>query len=153
MASILIALFACTRSAIMSYKSAKNETPSEARQRDPKGDTLRQKAAKKLHGKDANPSQLGDPVSLKAETSSTIPTERQEGSSSMSSMRSTEKNQGYGSKHGHSEKLREKAAKQLHGEDANPSMLGDPISIKAETSDWIPTEGEEGAKQPRESKL
>ncbi|KAK3941003.1 hypothetical protein QBC46DRAFT_383831 [Diplogelasinospora grovesii] len=33
---------------------------------------LRQLAAEKIHGKGANPSQLGDPVSLKAETSATI---------------------------------------------------------------------------------
>ncbi|KAK3359519.1 hypothetical protein B0T25DRAFT_600619 [Lasiosphaeria hispida] len=32
---------------------------------------LRQLAAEKLHGKGANPSQLGDPISLKAETSDT----------------------------------------------------------------------------------
>ncbi|KAK0636042.1 hypothetical protein B0T17DRAFT_650925 [Bombardia bombarda] len=31
--------------------------------------------------------------------------------------------------------LRQLAAEKLHGKGANPSMLGDPISLKAETSD------------------
>ncbi|KAK3366281.1 hypothetical protein B0T24DRAFT_416652 [Lasiosphaeria ovina] len=31
--------------------------------------------------------------------------------------------------------LRQLAAEKLHGEGANPSQLGDPISMKAETSD------------------
>lgn len=45
------------------------------------------------------------------------------------------------------ETLREKATKKLHGPDANPSQLGDPISLKAETSDNVPTPNEEGAKK------
>ncbi|KAK3370513.1 hypothetical protein B0H63DRAFT_514614 [Podospora didyma] len=32
--------------------------------------------------------------------------------------------------------LRQLAAEKLHGEGANPSQLGDPISLKAETSDY-----------------
>lgn len=46
---------------------------------------------------------------------------------------------------GEGETLREKAAKKLHGPDANPSQLGDPISLKNETTDRIPTDGERGA--------
>lgn len=46
------------------------------------------------------------------------------------------------------ETLREKATRKLHGgngEKPNPSMLGDPVSLKAETSPTVPTENEEGA--------
>ncbi|KAK0720244.1 hypothetical protein B0H67DRAFT_643524 [Lasiosphaeris hirsuta] len=35
----------------------------------------------------------------------------------------------------HSKPLRQLAAEKLHGKGANPSQLGDPISLKAETSD------------------
>ncbi|KAI2640998.1 hypothetical protein GGS21DRAFT_487326 [Xylaria nigripes] len=48
------------------------------------------------------------------------------------------------------ETLREKASKKLKGPDANPSQLGDPISMKAETSDTVPTEEEGGAAQSSE---
>ncbi|KAK0666863.1 hypothetical protein QBC41DRAFT_325061 [Cercophora samala] len=34
--------------------------------------------------------------------------------------------------------LRQIAAEKLHGPNANPSMLGDPISLKAETNDANP---------------
>lgn len=80
MASVLFALGYCINQTIMAYKEKKNEQlPSEARQQEPKGETLREKAAKKLHGKGSNPSQLGDPISLKAETSSDIPTDSEQG--------------------------------------------------------------------------
>lgn len=42
------------------------------------------------------------------------------------------------------ETLREKAARKLHGKGANPSQLGDPVSLKAETSQKPPTDGEAG---------
>ena len=42
--------------------------PSAARARDPRGESLRAKAARRLHGQGVNPSQLGDPISLTAET-------------------------------------------------------------------------------------
>lgn len=45
------------------------------------------------------------------------------------------------------ETLREKALKKLNGPDANPSQLGDPVSLKAETSDHDPTPDEKGAKK------
>jgi hypothetical protein len=81
MASVLFALGYCIKQTIMAHKEKKNEQlPSEARQQEPKGETLREKAAKKLHGKGSNPSQLGDPISLKAETSSDIPTDSEQGS-------------------------------------------------------------------------
>ncbi|POS79397.1 hypothetical protein DHEL01_v202217 [Diaporthe helianthi] len=107
-----------------------------------KGEKLREKAVKSLHGPNANPSQLGDPVSLKAEASDNIPTPDESGSqSSPTPPPSRPDRSGQG---GH-ETLREKAAKKLHGPDANPSQLGDPISLKAEQSDNVPTPGEEGA--------
>lgn len=121
-------------------------------------ESLREKAAKKLHGPDANPSQLGDPISLKAETSDTIPTDGEQGaveppsSPSTSSSSSSTRAQGYGG-----ETLREKAAKKLYGPDANPSQLGDPISLKNETSPSVPVDGERGVRREevvrRDSKL
>ncbi|KAK6834353.1 hypothetical protein PG987_009047 [Apiospora arundinis] len=111
-------------------------------------ETLREKATKKLNGPDANPSMLGDPVSLKAESSGTIPTpdEAGAGGSSSPSSRSNEKNDKQANNHGDrgGETLREKAAKKLKGPDANPSQLGDPISLKNETSDHIPKPDEAG---------
>lgn len=98
-----------------------------------KHQTLREKATQALHGPDANPSQLGDPISLKAEASNTNPTPAEAGappspSSSSASSFSSSSSPPSG---GH-EKLREKAAKELHGPGANPSLLGDPVSLRAE---------------------
>lgn len=121
MASILIGLFACTRSAIMSYKS-KHSTPSEERQNTPKGETLREKASRKLHGKDANPSQLGDPISLKAETSSLVPTEEEEGAQTHGN--AVPNDEGYGSKGNLDDNLREQAVEAVKG----ATQLGDPVS-------------------------
>ncbi|XXH06104.1 hypothetical protein Hte_012549 [Hypoxylon texense] len=121
-------------------------------------ETLRERATKKLQGPDANPSQLGDPISLKAERSDNMPTEEEEGAHESPQPSSNNKNQTgkkdkNGNKDGDDESLREKAMKKLHGPDANPSQLGDPISLKAETSDTIPAESEEGAHDGRDSKL
>lgn len=111
------------------------------------GETLREKATKSLHGPNANPSQLGDPISLKAEASDHIPKPDEAGSGSQSSPTSPSQSGGGGRSSSGSgrETLREKAAKKLHGEGANPSQLGDPISLKAEQSSNVPTPGEEGA--------
>lgn len=120
------------------YQAANNNSGS--------GEKLRQKAARALHGPDANPSQLGDPVSLKAETSDTIPKPDEAGagsSSSSSSSSSSPGTQKAGRRGG--ETLREKATKKLKGPDANPSQLGDPISLKAEAVDHVPAPSEEGA--------
>jgi hypothetical protein len=73
-----------------------------------------------------NPTQLGDPVSLKAETSSTEPTEKD---------RPAKSSQKGGDGH--------KSLKDLAKE--NPTQLGDPVSLKAETSDTEPTENDRGA--------
>lgn len=118
------------------------------------GEKLREKATKALHGPNANPSQLGDPISLKAEASDNIPKPDEDGAQSSSSTSSP--SQSGSSSTGGGETLREKAAKKLNGPDANPSQLGDPISLKAEQSDNVPTPSEEGAhpgKKGRSSKL
>lgn len=124
-------------------------------------ETLREKASKKLNGPDANPSMLGDPISLKAEGSNTNPTPDEAGvarSSSLSSNpsqgESGARNSGnkQGSRSPGEKTLREKAAKKLKGPEANPSQLGDPISLKAEASNHIPTPDEAGVRH-RQSKL
>lgn len=68
-------------------------------------------------------SQLGDPVSLKAETSNTQPTEQDKPNKS----------------NGGHKTLKEVA------QESNPSQLGDPVSLKAETSQTEPTENDRGA--------
>lgn len=72
----------------------------------------------------ANPTQLGDPVSLKAETSNTEPTDQDRPNKEKKS-------------------LKEMAEEKLKTN--NPTMLGDPVSLKAETSSTEPTENDRGA--------
>ncbi|KAI1384298.1 uncharacterized protein F4822DRAFT_65558 [Hypoxylon trugodes] len=117
-------------------------------------ETLREKATKKIQGPGANPSQLGDPISVKAEQSDNVPTEGEKGAGT-SHGNNEVRNKNDNTKKGNNddESLREKAAKKLHGPEANPSQLGDPISLKAETSDNIPAEREEGAHNKKDSKL
>ncbi|KAF7185061.1 hypothetical protein HII31_13684 [Pseudocercospora fuligena] len=81
-----------------------------------------------------NPSQLGDPVSLKAETSKTEPTEQDR----------PNKNDGDG------KTLKQKAEEKLK---KNPSAIGDPVSLKAETSDNEPTDQDRGAKSSGKPKI
>lgn len=45
-----------------------------------------------------------------------------------------------------SETLKQKAIKAVHGDGKNPTQLGDPVSLKAETSDTEPTEEDRGAR-------
>ena len=87
-----------------------------------------------------SPSALGDPVSLKNESSDSSPTEHDNGARS-----SQGQNQSGSRDH---ESLSQKALK-------NPSALGDPVSLKAEQSSLIPTEEEKGAprRKERASKL
>ncbi|KAI2469575.1 hypothetical protein F4781DRAFT_393953 [Annulohypoxylon bovei var. microspora] len=120
-------------------------------------ETLREKATKKIKGPDANPSQLGDPISLKAEQSENVPTDGERGAaetlqSSSSDNKKSSKNNESVKRDGH-EGLREKAVKKLHGPQANPTQLGDPISLKAETTDDIPTDREDGSRNKGDSKL
>lgn len=91
------------------------------------GETLKEKAEKKLQ--EGNATQLGDPISLKAETSDRIPTESEEGAA--------------------------KSGKDTNAkQDTNPTQLGDHVSLKAETSNSEPTEQDRGAlKDKRQSKI
>ncbi|KAI1454660.1 hypothetical protein F4805DRAFT_304596 [Annulohypoxylon moriforme] len=118
-------------------------------------ETLREKATKKIKGPDANPSQLGDPISLKAEQSEHIPTDEERGATktSGSSSNDIKKNSNQSGKSNGDESLREKAVKKLHGSQANPTQLGDPISLKAETTGDVPTDREDGAHSKKDSKL
>ncbi|GAB7350846.1 hypothetical protein MBLNU459_g1377t1 [Dothideomycetes sp. NU459] len=86
-----------------------------------------------------NPSQLGDPVSLKAETSNTTPTDNDRPNKAGSS-----RGGGQGGEH--------KTLKQV-AQETNPSQLGDPISLKAETSDSEPTDQDRPVKTAGKSKL
>ncbi|KAI9706314.1 MAG: hypothetical protein M1820_004890 [Bogoriella megaspora] len=79
-----------------------------------------------------NRSQLGDPVSIKAETSKTSPTEHDRPNSVPDKDLS----------------LKELAEKKM---ESNPSQLGDPISLKAETSTREPTEEDRGAASDKEA--
>lgn len=108
--------------------------------------TLREKATQALHGPNANPSQLGDPISLKAETSDTIPKPDEAGAGRAASRStSTSPSRSPSSSQGDGLKLRERAVRDLHGPGANPSQLGDPVSLKAEATDHVPTPSEQGA--------
>ena len=83
------------------------------------------------HSLKSNPSAVGDPVSLKAETSNSEPTDKDE------------PNKGGDGK--------KKTLKQV-AEDSNPTMLGDPVSLKAETSDSEPTDDDRGASDTERTK-
>jgi hypothetical protein len=79
---------------------------------------------------ETNPSQLGDPVSLKAEAADSKPTPDDTGAKS--------------DKDGGEKKtLKQKAEEKLK---SNPSALGDPVSLKAETSDTEVTADDRGAR-------
>ncbi|KAK5709093.1 hypothetical protein LTR17_020092 [Elasticomyces elasticus] len=74
----------------------------------------------------AAPCQLGDPVSLKAETSDSQPTEQDKPN-----------------KDGEHKSLKESMQESLKH---NPSALGDPVSLKAETSETEPTADDRGTR-------
>lgn len=74
----------------------------------------------------AKTSRIGDPVSLKAETSNTKPTDQDK------------PNKSEGEK-----SLKEIAQEKM--DSGNPSQLGDPVSLKAEISDNEPTKDDRGA--------
>ncbi|MCJ1436654.1 hypothetical protein MMC27_006035 [Xylographa pallens] len=90
----------------------------------------------------ANPTQLGDPVSLKAEAADSEPTDQDRGA------RSSPSTGGSGSRSEPSDPQPLKSLKQLAKE--NPTQLGDPVSLKAETADSEPTEHDRGARSPSE---
>ena len=101
-----------------------------------------------------NPSLIGDPTSLKAEQSETQP--RNENDSDLpSSTRaipdsSESQNQGPKGTQTQQKSKQHKTLKEAAME--NQTMLGDPVSLKAETADSHPTENDMGAssKKPAE---
>jgi hypothetical protein len=90
--------------------------------------TNSQKKSLKDLAKDANPSMLGDPVSLKAEISDTQPTDED-----------------MPNKASRARPVGDEGAKE--GQDAgNRSQLGDPVSLKAERSGTEVTEQDRGSR-------
>lgn len=159
MAAVLVALGFCIYNTTMEKRQKKKEQqdelqrnmrsdsekplPSAERSRDPKGETLRAKAARKLHGKDANPSMLGDPVSIKAENSTHVPTDGEAGSQT-TTLRGSESDDERRTDGGGNEGR------------VNPTMLGDPVSATAETEERTSDEDktmEEASRSRRGSKL
>jgi hypothetical protein len=87
-----------------------------------------------------NPSQLGDPISLKAEQSDNIPTPDENGADSTSSYSANSRSySGSNSRSAGKKTIRERAMQLRHGPNANPSQLGDPISMTAERTGYAPT--------------
>lgn len=93
--------------------------------------TLKEKTEEQLNSD--KPGHIGDPTSLKAETSDRIP----------------KKDEGGAKKDGGHKTLKQVA------QESNPSMLGDPVSLKAEKSDSEPTDQDRGAlnDKKRQSKI
>ncbi|TKA24982.1 hypothetical protein B0A50_06080 [Salinomyces thailandicus] len=77
------------------------------------------------------PSQLGDPVSLKAETSDRQPTDLDKPNKAPNKTDQQDKS------------LKQIAQDKM--DSGNPSQLGDPVSLKAETSHNEPTKDDRGA--------
>ncbi|KAK2729882.1 hypothetical protein CKAH01_10047 [Colletotrichum kahawae] len=108
------------------------------------------------HVAGGNPSQPGDPVSLKAEVSKLVPTEGEQGAQQQSSAGGASGKKGgvLGAKNSDGSPVQDKEKKRLkqiaeeNNEAGNPSQLGDPISLKAETSSTEP--GGEADGQRRE---
>ncbi|KAF5523476.1 hypothetical protein CGCA056_v004192 [Colletotrichum aenigma] len=109
------------------------------------------------HVAGGNPSQLGDPVSLKAEVSKLVPTEGDQGAQS-SGGASNKKGGVLGAKNSDGSPVQDKEKKRLkqiaeeNNEAGNPSQLGDPVSLKAETSSTEPG-GEADGQRREKSKL
>lgn len=123
---------------------------------------LRQLAAEKLHGNGGNPSQLGDPVSLKAETANSTPTDQDRGAASEPSRNTTTARVPESSGGSHEEKMLKygrpvrgmtthHGIKEQKGDD-NKTMIGDPTSLKAETSGGGGRQGDNGPSQDKPRK-
>ncbi|KAF5506525.1 hypothetical protein CGCS363_v005657 [Colletotrichum siamense] len=110
------------------------------------------------HVAGGNPSQLGDPVSLKAEVSKLVPTEGDQGAQKSSGGASNKKGGVLGAKNSDGSPVQDKEKKRLkqiaeeNNEAGNPSQLGDPVSLKAETSSTEPG-GEADGQRREKSKL
>jgi len=83
---------------------------------------LRQLAAEKLHGKGSNPSQLGDPVSLKAETANSSPTENDRGAQSPNTKLDSRVPPSSGGSH---EEKKLRGGKKLRGMMRDAGWIGD----------------------------
>lgn len=111
----------------------------------------------------ANPTALGDPVSLKAETSDTEPTQKSQTKSPTDldtiAPSPTEGDLSNDSGQGSSKKSLKDIANQdlAEAKKGNRSMLGDPVSLKAETTEKDPVEndgrGQITDNKKRDSKL
>ena len=104
--------------------------------------TLKQKAEEKLAS--GNATQLGDPISLKAETSDNIPTPEKAGAKGSHEDPKQSSSDAKPGSQSPSKDSKHETLKEIVKE-TNPTMLGDPISLKAETSDTEPTENDRGA--------
>ncbi|KAK1658474.1 hypothetical protein BDP55DRAFT_734093 [Colletotrichum godetiae] len=113
----------------------------------------------------SNPSQLGDPVSLKAEVSKLSPTEEDLGAAADSKTppSSSSKQQSGGAAGGAKnsdgspvqdyDKRRLKDVAKENLESGNPSQLGDPVSLKAEVTEKDPAPGRADGQRVEKSKL
>ena len=89
-----------------------------------------------------NLSQLGDHVSLKAEKADSEPTDQDRGANSDSGAhKKPDKHKNQTAQPQGKSKLKDAAM-------GNPSLLGDPVSLKAENEDSTPTDQEKGARSP-----
>ncbi|OAP64464.1 hypothetical protein AYL99_00436 [Fonsecaea erecta] len=107
----------------------------------------------------SNPTALGDPISLKAEQSDTspIPTEEEKRDAQNPAPQQQQQQQQH-QQRGEKRSLKQRAEQDLdEARKGNRSMLGDPVSLKAETSagDPVPDadENEKGKGKGRDSKL
>lgn len=121
---------------------------------------LRQLAVEKIHGKGSNPSQLGDPISMKAETANSHPTENDYGATSESKPQPTS-NIPESSGGSHEEKtieegktlrgMKKDGSQQPEGGE-NKTLMGDPTSLKAETSSGKGGQGDNGPSRDKQTK-
>ncbi|KAK1724201.1 uncharacterized protein BDZ83DRAFT_360417 [Colletotrichum acutatum] len=112
----------------------------------------------------SNPSQLGDPVSLKAEVSKLSPTEGDLGAaadskSKSSSTAGTQSDGPAGAKNSDGSPVQDYDKRRLKDvaredlESGNPSQLGDPVSLKAEVTKKDPAPGRADGQRVEKSKL
>ena len=85
-----------------------------------------------------NPSMLGDHVSLKAEKADSEPTDQDKGAKTEAGPHRQEEKEMDASQPGGKGKLKDAAIK-------NPSLLGDPVSLKAEQSNSKPTDDDKAS--------
>ncbi|KAJ0307357.1 hypothetical protein COL5a_000210 [Colletotrichum fioriniae] len=108
----------------------------------------------------SNPSQLGDPVSLKAEVSKLSPTEGDLGAASSHKQQQQKGSDGpAGAKNSDGSPVQDYDKRRLKDvakedlESGNPSQLGDPVSLKAEVTKKDPAPGKADGQRVEKSKL